>query len=80
MSELRFGRFHHLAESRTCGYCGNALGTYDHEEACSPPPATSSTEDLLTALGLSKEKVRAIGGDILERADESGSRLAEWLK
>lgn len=31
---MTVSQFHHLAESRTCSRCGNALGSADHEERC----------------------------------------------
>lgn len=73
------GQFHHLAQSRTCGRCGNALGTADHDEACSVG-AYLTPEEMLDILGLSSVQVQAIGRTIIERAEESGQRLQAALK
>lgn len=81
MSEgLRIGQFHHLKQSGTCPACGNALGMQDHREACESPHPVPPFEDILHALGLSSDKVRAIGQEILMRAEESGNRLHKQLK
>ncbi len=61
-----YGQFHHLAESRTCIDCGNALGSKDHKEECESPPP-SNHEVLLMEIGLTPDKVRAIGMEMMRR-------------
>ena len=79
MSEgLGIGRFHHLAQSRTCPECGCALGSRDHEEACEPQSFGPMVADFavglrpeVNPLGLEPEVVRAIGRAILDRAEKA---------